>query len=409
MVHLQEQIDLASDFKLMYESIQIPIYYIVDGKRIDMSWGSGDHDSLPFIEIENLVLPYIEGEWNQPLILALNSWEQLILLPVHRDGKREGFAVIGPAIQQMPEAELIQGFMKDNQLSYRDLTRWKSYWSSLPLVSRLRMLHISVLAHRIINRESIEITDVLQHNCHIVLPLSDNEIEINVSTQRELSISRHSLALEKQFMELIREGKTAELTRLWTTFPSEGVGLLSKKSQLRNTKNLAICLITIVTRAAVDGGLYEELAFRLSDLYIQQIEEMNDIKTVDALGFRALLDFAERVEQSQKAGISKPVRMCLEHIFNHLYQEITVEQLAELTSLNGSYLMHLFKQQMGVTLANYIQEQRIEEAKKLLRITNDTALSIGMRLNFYDQSHFIKVFKKMTGMTPKQYRDTVMG
>ncbi|MFD2115121.1 helix-turn-helix transcriptional regulator [Paenibacillus yanchengensis] len=81
--------------------------------------------------------------------------------------------------------------------------------------------------------------------------------------------------------------------------------------------------------------------------------------------------------------------------------------LAELTGLNSNYLITLFKKQMRMTLKNYIQEQRIEEAKKLLRLTNDTISSISTRLNFYDQSYFIKVFKKHTGITPKQYRSDV--
>ncbi|WMT40892.1 AraC family transcriptional regulator [Paenibacillus sp. D2_2] len=146
------------------------------------------------------------------------------------------------------------------------------------------------------------------------------------------------------------------------------------------------------------------MAFTLSDLYIQQIEELKDTKTVEAVITRAVFDFTERVEQSQREGVSKPVRICQEFIFNHLYQDITVDELAELTDLNGSYLMHIFKEQTGMTLMNYVQKQRIEEAKKLLSMTNDTTSSIGGRLNFYDQPHFTKVFKKFTGMTPKQYR-----
>ncbi|MCB2795335.1 AraC family transcriptional regulator, partial [Listeria monocytogenes] len=75
---------------------------------------------------------------------------------------------------------------------------------------------------------------------------------------------------------------------------------LSKRSRLRNEKNLAICLITLVTRAAIDGGLYPETAFTVSDLYIQHIEELQDAEEVGRVGQEALLDFAGRV-RSQKS------------------------------------------------------------------------------------------------------------
>jgi hypothetical protein len=61
-------------------------------------------------------------------------------------------------------------------------------------------------------------------------------------------------------------------------------------------KNLAICCVAIAMRAAVDVGIYEELAFTLSDLHIQQIEELNDVKAVEAALVRALLLCPNRSE-----------------------------------------------------------------------------------------------------------------
>lgn len=408
MVNVHNQPDVAYSCKLLYESIQLPIFYTEDGHAVETIWGSGDQHRPYYMEFEKLFRSFIEKEMEHPVILTANSWEEFIIVPVKRIGERHGFVVIGPSIQQVPTDEHINGLKNDNQMSYRDLPHWKAYWDSLPVVSRLRLLHISVLAHWMINQEALEITDVLQKSYQYVLPaMFQSNIEIEVLTKRELSVSHHGLKIEKRLLELIRTGNTSELMKQWITFPNEGVGILSKQSQLRNLKNLAICCIAIAMRAAVDGGIYEELAFTLSDLHIQQIEELNDVKAVEAALVRALLDFTERVEQSRKESMSKPIRICCEYIFNHLYQEITFDKFAELTGLNSNYLMNLFKEQTGMTLMNYIQKQRIEEAKKLLNMTNYTISSIGLRLNFYDQSHFIKVFKKYTGMTPKKYRSTL--
>ncbi|MEC0093717.1 AraC family transcriptional regulator [Paenibacillus macquariensis] len=408
MVNVHSQPEVTYSCKLLYESIQLPIFYTEDGHDVETIWGSGDQQRPFYMEFDKLFGSFIEKEMKHPVILAANSWEEFIIVPIKRSGKRHGFVVIGPSIQQVPTDEHINGLLHDNQLSYLDLPHWKAHWDSLPVVSRIRLLHISVLANWMINQEALEITDVLQYSYQYVLPAkSQRNIEIEIQNKRELSVSNHSSKIDKRLIELIRTGNTSELMKEWIAYPIEGVGILSKRSQLRNIKNLAICSVAIAMRAAVDGGIYEELAFTLSDLHIQQIEELNDVKAVEAALLRALLDFTERVEQSQKNRLSKPIRICCEYIFNHLYQEITFDKLAELTGLNSSYLMNIFKEQIGMTMMNYIQKQRVEEAKKLLLMTNDTISSIGLRLTFYDQPHFIKVFKKHTSMTPKKYRSTI--
>ncbi len=60
---------------------------------------------------------------------------------------------------------------------------------------------------------------------------------------------------------------------------------------------------------------------------------------------------------------------------------------------------------MGITLSEYIQRERVEEAKKLLTLTTYSLSDICAWLNFNDQSYFIRVFKKNTSMTPRQYRE----
>ncbi len=59
---------------------------------------------------------------------------------------------------------------------------------------------------------------------------------------------------------------------------------------------------------------------------------------------------------------------------------------------------------MGITLSEYIQRERVEEAKKLLTLTT-YSLSISAFVNFNDQSYFTRVFKRITSMTPRQYRE----
>ena len=64
---------------------------------------------------------------------------------------------------------------------------------------------------------------------------------------------------------------------------------------------------------------------------------------------------------------------------------------------------------MGITIMNYAKKIRIERAKVLLLTTNESILEIALTLGFHDQSHFYKVFKSFTGMSPSKYRNTNFG
>ena len=73
--------------------------------------------------------------------------------------------------------------------------------------------------------------------------------------------------------------------------------------------------------------------------------------------------------------------------------------------LSRSYLSTKFKKETGMTLSQYIQEQKIEKAKSLLKTTDRSILEIATYLGFSSQGYFQNVFKKLTGMTPKEYRN----
>lgn len=75
--------------------------------------------------------------------------------------------------------------------------------------------------------------------------------------------------------------------------------------------------------------------------------------------------------------------------------------------MNPSYLSTLFKKEVGMSISEYVQSAKVNEAKNLLSYTSHSMSDISSLLNFYDQSHFIRVFKKYTGVTPKQFKNEV--
>lgn len=85
-------------------------------------------------------------------------------------------------------------------------------------------------------------------------------------------------------------------------------------------------------------------------------------------------------------------------------EDWTPALIAEQLGISASYLMHIFRSECGITIMKYLEERRLEAARKKLSDTQDSINSIASDTGFSNQQHFSYIFKKNTGLTPSQYR-----
>lgn len=186
---------------------------------------------------------------------------------------------------------------------------------------------------------------------------------------------------------------------------SNGVGTLSH-DPVTNLKYHFVITAAMVTRFCVAAGMEMEQAYRLSDFYILKLDNIHTIKEVSDLHDRMVLDFTGKMRLLQNnGGTSKPVNDCIEYIYVHIRERITVNSLSLHTGFSESYLSHLFKEELGISISDYIREKKIEKAQNLLKYCDYSLISIANYLSFSSQSHFTQVFQKQVGMTPKKYRN----
>ena len=184
-----------------------------------------------------------------------------------------------------------------------------------------------------------------------------------------------------------------------------GMGVLSK-NPLQNIKYHFVITASLVTRYCVTGGMEAEQAYRLSDFYILRADACTDVASVVALHHAMVLDYTGKMALRKKADIvSQPVSRCVDYIYDHINERITIQTLSEYTGLSVSYLSRVFKQNLGISISDYIREKKIEKAQNLLRYSDASLINIANYLAFSSQSHFIQVFESLVGVTPKKYRD----
>ena len=117
-----------------------------------------------------------------------------------------------------------------------------------------------------------------------------------------------------------------------------------------------------------------------------------------------VLDFTEKMRRILKKPNSKHIRACKEYIYAHIKERITVEDLAQALGVSPSYLSRLFKEQYGVTLVTYLQQVRITHAKRMLRFTDKSIEEIGLECGIGELNYFSRVFKKLEGVSPSEFR-----
>jgi two-component system response regulator YesN len=119
----------------------------------------------------------------------------------------------------------------------------------------------------------------------------------------------------------------------------------------------------------------------------------------------ALNDFIEQVYSTQDNGRVSQIKPAIDYIKRNYREPITLNDVAKAAHLSVSRLSHVFKEQTGLTIVDYLTKERIEYAKELLISTNKNCTEICFDSGYNNQSYFTRTFKEVVGTTPRNFRD----
>jgi AraC family transcriptional regulator len=110
--------------------------------------------------------------------------------------------------------------------------------------------------------------------------------------------------------------------------------------------------------------------------------------------------------EEYKGGLPKPrLNRVREYIENNLENNVSLTELAEVAGVSLYHFAKAFKQSMGATPHQYVLDRKVDRAKELLRDPNRSVLEASARTGFVDQSHFTKIFRRLVGVTPTEFRN----
>ncbi|MCC8051883.1 MAG: response regulator [Clostridiales bacterium] len=192
----------------------------------------------------------------------------------------------------------------------------------------------------------------------------------------------------------IQDGRWDNIPAILNQIPESG----KNKFDVRTALQLHHMISSILT----SSSLSEE-----TDPYIYSIEELVAEYGTFCHMITQLAHMIEDMDRPDMAAAynNSAFMKLIRYVNENYHGDISLSDAAHALYLNPNYVSQLFKKEAGVTFVRYVTQKRIEEAKDLLANTEASLTDIAITVGFHDYFYFIKTFKKITGLTPKQYRD----
>ena len=312
--------------------------------------------------------------------------------------------IIGPFLNEEINSGTITNMIRDNLVPFHSKTDIQEYYKTLPVFNEDKIFYTSKMIENYFDNIGNIIQDNNNHK-------SDNkklndEYYKKVKNNRMEAFSHSSYTNEQKVSETIRNGDKENAKRILKEINLTPHAKLAVDS-VRSYKNSMICSCTFMTRAAIAGGVNPDVAFTLSDTYINNIENiqnLNDLENYEAIMVEGFTDLVNSVKTNK---YSRSILLAMNYIDAHLCDDIKINDIAKNSYLNPSYLSNLFHKETNKTISDWILERRIKEAAFSISNTNESFADIAFFYNFCSQSYFVKCFKKVMGVTPKEYRNKI--
>lgn len=327
--------------------------------------------------------------------------DDLLVFGIIKSKADQTTVIIGPTSQIRPSKQesIAALYMLDQP--YSRLADLQNYFSNMILYPFETFLEILCFVNYALNEEKLSVAHLIQKSDQLT---SISSAELKEETESFEAEPHNTFQGEQLMLSYVTAGNVEAIQTFFESPPTGRIGSIAP-NELRQRKNIFICAATLISRAAIAGGMASDKAFALSDRYIQKAEMLSSGGDITTLNMEMLLDYTQRVE-AIKCGVSGSniAQSVIRYIQKNISKKISVREMAESLRINRTYLCERFKTDTGSTIGDFIMKTKIEEAKRMLKLSKLTIANISDYLSFSSQSYFQTIFKKIVGLTPKEYR-----
>lgn len=337
-----------------------------------------------------------------PYIFSCHAKLNHIVYPLISKHAFLGSILVGPFLMDTPDSILISDITKRYHLSTDDALDLYDETGSLPVIPPAKVSHISNLIFFLFSNVILDSRHEFLDNNQKLLQQS----RINESIQRYKAEDTHTVTYpyekEKELLARVKLGDIQNANAILNDLL--GYVLFSQGSSLDIVKTRALELCSLLSRTAIEGGASTDSILRLNNHFLKNLQQITTMDTLCHKLQEIVETFSESMFNYNPSKNHDVIKKALLYISERFNTQLSLEDTAAHVHLHPSYFSTLFKQVTGSSFKEYLNMVRIEESKRLLSNTDFSIIDIAVAVGFEDQSYFSKVFKKYTGLTPKQFR-----
>ncbi len=328
-------------------------------------------------------------------------------IPVNKDNINK-FLVVGPYITKKISNEDIDAGCATLSLLPNTTKNIQNYFNTVAYISDENFINTATSClnkclfgestdYTVKNFHSGEITDAAFH-------IRKKAADESESPLASIQAIERAYEMENKLLNAISQGLVHKAEEVFGTIKPSSILENRFSDKLRNAKNFMLVLNTLARKAVEQGGVHPIYIDGISSDFSLKIENAPTVDECDKLFLQMIRKYSLLVQQHNQKGYSALVSRVITSVDTDITADLSLKNMAKLLNVNPSYLSTHFKKETGKTLTDYVNNRRIERAKQLLKSQNLQIQTVAQSCGIFDVNYFTKLFKKYTGVTPKEYK-----
>ncbi len=324
-----------------------------------------------------------------------------ILLP-----DKNTVCIVGPILFDEITDKNFDSFFPKTQIDLEIRQQLINYYTIVPLI----------LSRNLLENFFISVGKILfGDNCQTEYEDFENmfyyetEQEENFSFDfRNLEELYHYNEFESELLLAIKLGDETTALNLLNMEETRTDSVMMIRKEVRRYKNNAMCFNAILRKTLEKEHVHPISNYYMEEQFMSEIERCTTTSEIRALQRKMISSYCKMVREKKYQEYPQIISKMLTYIDANPCADLKLKNFAKMLNFNANYLSELFSKEIGMTLTEYVHLRRLQKAKQLLEHTDLKMEFIAKQCGFSNSHYFIRIFKKYTGITPKQYRETYL-
>lgn len=326
--------------------------------------------------------------------LAVSVWDDIIY---------KGTIITGPFLSDVPDNVFLSNIIERNKIPLSNKQIINEYYKTLTILTISQCTSIGYMMVNLTKFSIVNANMLISKNENFTstTPNENNIINDNFNSLIELRYKT-----QKELMNAVKNGDKEEALSIFTFF-NFNVSHRVPNNPLRARKNLCFSVSAMLRIAAAEGGVSPIYLHNTSDMYASLIEKASNMSELESIVIQMVEYYCDLVIKHSTLGYSPNISKAINYINLNFDSSISLSTIANNIGLNPSHLSRQFKKEVNMSITEFINRKKIEEAKFLIEQSENSITEIAFMVGFENHNYFYSIFKQITGLTPRGYLNKV--